>query len=92
MVLQLKTNNDTFKCDIHLTVIVCTTSSFLNVNMSLSKLVTVFKSMILKMMKFLNLCGLSIESVLAIWPSQCKLIIKAINVQHPANNAPHPAY
>ena len=41
MILQLKTNYDTFKCDIRLTVRVCTTKdSFLN--MSLSKLVYCF--------------------------------------------------
>ena len=78
MALQLKTNNDTFKCGLHLTVRVCTTKRFFSEHAFIKISYCVFKIMMLKMKKrqmFLDLCGLSTESFLAIWPSQYKSLI-----------------
>ena len=72
MVLEVKTNNDTFKCDTHLTVGVCTTKRFFSEHVFIKISYCVFKIMILKMKK--NLCGLSTERFLAIWPSQYKFL------------------
>ena len=65
MALQLKTNNDTFKCGLHLTVRVCTTKRFFSEHAFIKISYCVFKIMMLKMKKrqmFLDLCGLSTES------------------------------
>ena len=78
MVLWLKTNNYTFKCDIHLTVRVCTIKRFFSEHVFIKISHCVFKIMLRKMKKknykFLNLCGLSTENFLAIWPSQYKFL------------------
>ena len=49
MVLQLKTNNDTFKRDIHLTVRVCTTKRLFSERVFIKISYCVFKITILKM-------------------------------------------
>ena len=54
MVLWLKTNNDTFKCDIHLAVRVCTTKRFYSEHVFIKISYCVFKIMILKMKKKLE--------------------------------------
>ena len=64
MILQLKADNDTFKCDIHLTVRVCITKGFFSEHVFIKQFVSqkgsflnmsfshcVFKIMILKMKK-----------------------------------------
>ena len=84
----VKTNNDTFKCDNHLTVTVRKVlpqkDSFLN--MSLSKLVTVYSNYDTeneKNNKFLNVCGFSTESFLAISLSKYSLVSYKNTTPHP---------
>ena len=57
MVLKLKTNNDTFKCDIHLTVRVCTTKRLFSEHVF--QMYDTENEKKNKLYKFLNLCDLS---------------------------------
>ena len=71
MVLYLKTNNDTFKCGLHLTVRVCATKIFFSKHVFIKISYCVFNIMKCtenekKIKSFLHLCGLSTESFSAI--------------------------